>query len=405
MTKEAKILLLMSALFTFAAGLSGIFVNIFFWKQTNSFIIIVIYNMLHYITTPMTFILGGIIAKKKNGIWSLRIGLILYAFFYSLMLFLGNRGGIYIYILGVIYGCAVGFYWLAFNTLSFDFTCVTNRDTFNGFNGSCAGVAAAIAPITSGYIITRYAGTKGYSIVFTITLSIFLILFFISLILKCNNYGSKVDFSRAFSKNCSDWSIIRKASALWGFRDVIIGVLVNILIIQTTGSELSLGKLTFIGALVSSASYVLVQKVIKPPKRRLAIYIGTIGSFLAVVIISLKVSFNTLFIFMIMDSFFLPFFLIQLSSSTFNVINKIHEEDLRIEYMINKDIMLNAGRVISSIILLLLLSLFKGAFVIKGYLLLIGVVPVVAGYFLRRLSKVLDGDDLPKCNKASSKNK
>ena len=316
MCKEAKILLFMSALFTFAAGLSGIFVNIFFWKQTNSFIVIVIYNMIHYITTPITFMIGGIIAKKKNGIWSLRLGLILYAIFYSLILILGNRGGIYIYILGMVYGFAVGFYWLAFNTLSFDFTCVTNRDTFNGFNGSCAGVAAAIAPITSGYIITRFIGNKGYSIVFTITLSIFIVLLIISLFLKCNNYGSKVNFKKVFSKNCSDWSIIRKSTTLWGFRDVIIGFLVNILIIETTGSELSLGKLTFIGALASSGAYVLVQKIIKPPRRRLAIYVGTIGSFLAVTTIVYKVSYATLLIFMVVDSFLLPFFLIQLSSSS-----------------------------------------------------------------------------------------
>lgn len=397
MCKEAKILLFMSALFTFAAGLSGIFVNIFFWKQTNSFIVIVIYNMIHYITTPITFMIGGIIAKKKNGIWSLRLGLILYAIFYSLILILGNRGGIYIYILGMVYGFAVGFYWLAFNTLSFDFTCVTNRDTFNGFNGSCAGVAAAIAPITSGYIITRFTGNKGYSIVFTITLSIFIVLLIISLFLKCNNYGSKVNFKKVFSKNCSDWSIIRKSTTLWGFRDVIIGFLVNILIIETTGSELSLGKLTFIGALASSGAYVLVQKIIKPPRRRLAIYVGTIGSFLAVTTIVYKVSYATLLIFMVVDSFLLPFFLIQLSSSSFNVINKIHEEDLRIEYMINKDIVLNGGRIISSIILLLVLSLFKGAFVIRGYLLLIGAIPILSGYFLRKLSKVLDGEELPKC--------
>ncbi len=397
MCKEAKILLFMSALFTFAAGLSGIFVNIFFWKQTNSFIVIVIYNMIHYITTPITFMVGGIIAKKKNGIWSLRLGLILYAIFYSLILILGNRGGIYIYILGMVYGFAVGFYWLAFNTLSFDFTCVTNRDTFNGFNGSCAGVAAAIAPITSGYIITRFIGNKGYSIVFTITLSIFIVLLIISLFLKCNNYGSKVNFKKVFSKNCSDWSIIRKSTTLWGFRDVIIGFLVNILIIETTNSELSLGKLTFIGALASSGAYVLVQKIIKPPRRRLAIYVGTIGSFLAVTTIVYKVSYATLLIFMVVDSFLLPFFLIQLSSSSFNVINKIHEEDLRIEYMINKDLVLNGGRIISSIILLLVLSIFKGAFVIRGYLLLIGAIPILSGYFLRKLSKVLDGEELPKC--------
>jgi MFS transporter, YQGE family, putative transporter len=391
MCREAKILLLISTLFTLAMGLSSIFVNIFFWKQTSSFIIIVIYNLIHYITTPISFIIGGILAKKKNGIWSLRLGLIFYGFFYALLLIVGDRGGAYIYILGVVYGFAAGFYWLAFNTLSFDFTCVTNRDTFNGFNGSCAGIAAAIAPITSGYIISRFIGNKGYNIVFTITLSIFIFLLLVSILLKCNNYGSKVDFKKAFSRNCEDWSIIRKSTVLWGFRDVIIAFVVNILIIETTNSELSLGKLTFMGALASSSAYVLVQKIIKPPHRRLSIYIGAIGSFLAVLCIVFKINYITLFAFMIVDSFVLPFFIIQLSSSTFNVISKIHHEDLRIEYMINKDIAINGGRIISSIILLVLLLCFKDSFILRLYLLFIGIAPILSGYFLRKLRDVLEG--------------
>ena len=131
MCKEAKILLVISALFTFAIGLSNIFVNVFFWKQTNEFVVIAIYHLTHYIATPITFVLAGVLAKKKNGIWSLRIGLLTYAMFFMLILFWGNKGIFYIYLLGVIYGMATGFYWLAFNTLSFDFTHMNNRDTFN----------------------------------------------------------------------------------------------------------------------------------------------------------------------------------------------------------------------------------------------------------------------------------
>ena len=130
MCKEAKILLVISALFTFAMGLSNIFVNVFFWKQTNEYVVIAIYHLSHYITTPITFVLAGVLAKRKNGIWSLRIGLLTYVLFFMLILFWGSKGTYYIYFLGIIYGMATGFYWLAFNTLSFDFThdlCLYNQ--------------------------------------------------------------------------------------------------------------------------------------------------------------------------------------------------------------------------------------------------------------------------------------
>jgi YQGE family putative transporter len=386
MCKNAKVLLAVSTLFAFAMGLSSIFINVFFWEETNSFIIIAIYNLMQYITTPIAFILAGMLAKKKNGVWSLRIGLLMYILFYALILFNGNKGTLYIYFLGIVFGIAVGFYWLAFNTLSFDFTHVNNRDTFNGFNGSCSGIAAAIAPITSAYIISKFAGFKGYKVVFAMTLIIFIILILISIILKCNNYSSRLDYKKIFSSSYKEWNIIRKSTTFWGFRDVIIVFLVNILIIQTTKNEILLGKFALIASLISSVSYILVQKVIKPSRRELSISIGTIGSFVATWGLIINISYSTLLIYVIMDAFFLPFFLIQLSSSSFNVIDKVHEGDMRVEYMINRDIALNRGRIISSIILIVLLIVLKNSSTLKSYLIFIGCAPIVSGYFLRNLS-------------------
>lgn len=391
MCKEARIMLGVSVLFTFAMGLSGIFVNVFFWRQTSSFNIIVVYNLLHYAVTPLGFYMGGALAKKRNGVWSLRIGLLLFSVFYGLILIAGGRGILYIYILGIVYGFAAGFYWLAYNTLTFDFTCVNNRDTFNGVNGSCCGVAAAIAPVTSGYIITRFNGARGYSIVFTATLVLFIVLILISMVIRCKSYGKRLDMKRTYSRNCEEWATIRKATFTWGFRDVIIVFLINILIVETTGSEFSLGKFFFIASLISSVSFMLVQRLIKPKRRRFSIFIGALFSFAAVLGLIFQVSYSTLVLYTILDSFFIPFFVIQLSSSAFNVIDRVHEEDMRIEYMINKDLAINSGRVLSSIILLVLLMNFKDAMVIKVYLLFIGTAPIVSGYFVSRLRRVLEG--------------
>ncbi len=391
MCRDTKLLFIVSALFTLAMGISGVFVNVFFWKQTSDFSIIVIYNLTHYLTTPITFIIGGMIAKKKNGVWSLRIGLMLYAVFYGLIAFLGDRAALQIYFLGILFGMATGFYWLAYNTLSFDLTNTKNRDTFNGLNGSIGGIVSAVTPITSAYIISRFGGLRGYRIVFGITLALFIALFLLSLILKCKTYGSRLDFKRCFSENTEEWSIIRKATAIWGFRDVIIWFIITILIIQITNSELTLGTITLASSLISSAAFWLVQKIIKPQKRRLSILIGSLGAFIAVLGIVLNVSINTLIFYVVVDGFFLPFFMIQLSSATFNVIDRSQEEDMRIEYMVNKDIVLNFGRIVSSIILLLLISVFKDPSILRAYLLFIGVVPLVSAYFLRRLTRILEG--------------
>ncbi len=243
----------------------------------------------------------------------------------------------------------------------------------------------------SAYIISRFGGNRGYRIIFVITLGLFVGLFLLILILKCKTYGPRLDFKRCLSKNSKEWGIIRKSTAIWGFRDVIIGFIINILIIQVTNSELSLGEVTLAASLTSSVSFWLVQRTIKPEGRKLSILIGTLGTFTAVLGIVFNLSFTALVFYSITDAFFLPFFIIQLSSSSFNVIDRANEEGMRIEYLVNKDYVLNFGRIISSVILLSLITFFKNSTVLKGYLLFLGLVPLISGYFLRRLTGVLKG--------------
>lgn len=389
MCKESKMLLLISTVFTMAMGMSGIFINAFFWRETKSFVVIVIYNIMHYIFTPLAFIAGGWLAKRKNGIWSLRIGLVLFAAFFSLILLVGNKGVDFIFPLGILYGIAAGFYWLAFHTLCFDFTDLNNRDTFNGYNGSLTSIAGAAAPITAGLIISRFQGFKGYYIVFVITLALFLILILLSMFIKCQNYGSKLDFSVIFKGNNPDWNNVRIATTFWGLKDVVIVFILNILIIETTGSELALGEFGLMAALVSSASFLIVQKLIKPERRRVSLFLGAAFSFIAVFGLFVKVTYGTLLLYTLLEAFFLPFFMIQFSSATFNVINKSHEEKLRIEYIINKELVLNLGRLISGSILLILLITINNTRVLNYFLVFIGAAPLASSFFIARLKNVL----------------
>lgn len=103
------------------------------------------------------------------------------------------------------------------------------------------------------------------------------------------------------------------------------------------------------------------------------------------------VSYRTLIMYTLLDAIFIPFFLIQLSSSTFNVIDRSHNEDMRIEYMINKDLVLNGGRIISSLVLITMLTVFKNSSMLKFYLLFIGFAPIASGFFLSKLRRVLEG--------------
>lgn len=44
---------------TLAMGLSNIFLNILLWKKSKDFIVVALYNLMHYIFVPIAFIFAG----------------------------------------------------------------------------------------------------------------------------------------------------------------------------------------------------------------------------------------------------------------------------------------------------------------------------------------------------------
>lgn len=386
MSKKAKILLLISGLFTLSIALSNVFVNVFLWKRTQDFIMIGKYNLMHYIFIPLTFIFAGWLSKKKNGIWPLRIGIIFFLFFFIFILLLKDKVTNYIYFLGILFGIASGFYWLSFNVLSFDFTSIHNRDTFNGLYGFTAGISNAVGPLAAAYIIEHNKNTTGYTIVFVISLILFIVLILISLLLKSKHYGETLYFKKIFIQHNNQWKKLRKAKVAWGLRDVVILFLISILIYQSTKSELSLGKLTFFSYIISSVAYITQQKIIKPSKRKLSLYLGASFMFIAVISLIIKIDYWPLVIYVTLDALFAPFFIVPMSSATFNLLSESHEENMRIEYIISNEFSLNTGRIISITILLLALSFVENSNILNYFILFIGSSQFISLYFLKKLN-------------------
>lgn len=385
MSKKTKLLLLVSGLFALAIGLSNVFVNVFLWKKSNDFVLIANYNLMHYIFAPIAFLIAGWISKRKNGIWSLRVGIVLFAIFFSLILLLQDQVQDYIYAFGILFGFAAGFYWLAFNVLSFDFTSTNNRDTFNGFYGSIIGVANALAPFSASFIIRQNNNSIGYTIVFALSLSLFIILILVSFLLRSEHYGEHLTFKKIYHSDKLKWKTIRKALIFWGFRDVIILFIISVLIFDTTGSEFALGILTLIAYLLSSIAHIAEQKFIKPKRRWISFHVGAIFLLISVLGLIFDINFYFLLIFIIIDAISMPFFLIPMTSATYNLIDKSKEKNLRTEYIINRELALNTGRIISISILISLLSFFNRERVLNYYLLLLGFTPLFSLYFLRKL--------------------
>src|SRR5690606_1929702 len=213
-TKDLIFLLIIGGLYSLSIALSNTFVNVYIWKQTEDFFQIAIYNLTVVIFQPLTFILAGKMAKKVDRMIVFRIGIIFLAVFYVTVLITGTNANKFLILLGAILGIGYGFYWLAFNVLTFEITEPETRDFFNGFLGILNSVGGMIGPLLAGFIISRLTGFVGYTVIFIISLSIFALATFLSFFMSKrsatgNYYFIKIFHERKRNKN---WKLVTNAS-------------------------------------------------------------------------------------------------------------------------------------------------------------------------------------------------
>ncbi|MEH7302061.1 MFS transporter, partial [Neobacillus drentensis] len=180
LTKDLTLLLVIGGLYSLSVALSNTFVNIYLWKQTGSYFDLALYNLSIVVLQLLTFILAGRWAKKIDRVIVLRIGVIFLAIFYLMVLITGTKASSFLLLLGSLLGIGYGFYWLAYNVLTFEITEPETRDFFNGFLGILSSAGGMIGPLAAGFIITRFEKFTGYTFVFGLSLALFALAVFIS---------------------------------------------------------------------------------------------------------------------------------------------------------------------------------------------------------------------------------
>ncbi|HYK74216.1 MAG TPA: MFS transporter, partial [Pseudoneobacillus sp.] len=299
LTKDLTLLLFIGGLYSLSIALSNTFVNIYLWKQSGKFFDLGIYNLSIVILQPITFILAGRWAKKVDRVIVLRIGVIFLALFYLSVLSIGEHASHFLILLGSLLGMGYGFYWLAFNVLTFEITEPETRDFFNGFLGILGSTGGMVGPFAAGFIISRLTGFTGYSIIFGISLALFSLAVFLSFSLKRRPASGKYTFIRIIQerKNNNNWRLITNANFFQGLREGTFVFIISVFVFLSTGSELALGTFGLINSGISFIAYYLSSRFIKKHNRKKFILIGGIMLYLAIFLIVFDVTFIKLLIY------------------------------------------------------------------------------------------------------------
>ncbi|MEH7178760.1 MFS transporter [Neobacillus vireti] len=388
LTKDLTLLLFIGGLYSLSVALSNTFVNIYLWKQTGEFSDLALYNLSIVILQPLTFILAGRWAKKVDRVKVLRIGVIALAVFYLMVLITGKNASTYLLLLGSLLGIGYGFYWLAYNVLTFEITEPETRDFFNGFLGILSSTGGMIGPIAAGIIITRFEKFTGYSIVFGISLSLFALAVFLSFSLKPRPANGKYCFRRILEerKHNENWRLITNAHFFQGLREGTFLFIISVFVYISTESELALGTFGLINSGISFIAYFAASRLIKKNKRKKAILIGGIILYLAVLLIVWDVNYVKLLIYAAMIAVAYPILLVPYVSTTYDVIGTSWKAaEMRIEYIVVREIFINLGRIISILSFLAAVTWFNEKESIPILLLFLGAGHSIIYFFVRRV--------------------
>jgi MFS transporter, YQGE family, putative transporter len=388
-TKDLVLLLIIGGLYSLSIALSNTFVNVYIWKQSEEFVDIGIYNLSIVILQPLTFILAGRWAKKIDRVIVLRLGVTFLAIFFLTVLFIGGQASQYLILLGGLLGIGYGFYWLAFNVLTFEITEPETRDFFNGFLGLLSSFAGMIGPIMAGFIISRMEKFTGYTVIFTISLVLFSGAVILSLFLKRRPAQGSFNFRRIIQerKHNKNWKLITNAHFFQGLREGTFIFVISVFVYITTNSELALGKFALINSAVAFVGYYAATRLIKQKYRKKSIMVGGLILFAAIFLLVFNLTYTKLIIYAVVIAIAYPLLLVPYMSMTYDVIGQgWNAAKLRIEYIVVRELFLNSGRVISILAFLFAITFFDEKESIPILLVILGGGHAMIYFFIRNVN-------------------
>ncbi|MCM2531629.1 MFS transporter [Neobacillus pocheonensis] len=388
LTKDLSLLLIIGGLYSLSVALSNTFVNIYLWKQTGSYSDLALYNLAIVVLQPLTFILAGRWAKKIDRVIVLRIGVSFLALFYLTVLVAGTHASTYLLLLGSLLGIGYGFYWLAYNVLTFEITEPETRDFFNGFLGILSSTGGMIGPLAAGIIITRFEKFTGYSIVFGLSLTLFGLAVILSFSLKPRPAHGKYCFKRILEerKLNENWRLVTNAHFFQGLREGTFLFIISVFVFISTGSEMALGTFGLINSGISFIAYYAASRMIKKRNRKKAILVGGVLLYLAILLIVWDINFVKLLLYAALIAIAYPILLVPYISTTYDVIGTgWNAADMRIEYIVVREIFLNVGRIVSILCFLAAITWFNDEKSIPILLLFLGAGHTCIYWFIKRV--------------------
>ena len=245
-----------------------------------------------------------------------------------------------------------------------------------------------LAPWMSGILITEMKAEKGYTVIFTISLIIFVIGAVVSFFLKKREVSGTYDWRHSIVQlgdSQSPWREVCPALIFQGIREGVFGFAIGLLVYISTKSEWNLGNYALITSAVGFISFFAVGRFLKPKYRRKGALWGAVIMVAVIFLFFWRVDYKTLLMFGIATAIFFPLYTIPMTSSVFDIIGQDQESaERRVEYVVLRELSLITGRMSGILIFIVVVLNSTMPLIINFMLLGIGSSPIFAWVFMRK---------------------
>lgn len=389
----AQDLLLSYGLYGLVIPLVFTFVNAFILRTFQGLEAIVIYNVAFFLAIVIGFYVNGWLfrffsCKQLYSVGLLGQGLTLLTLFW-----LSFSSLPMLFVFGLFQGIFNGFYWANRNFLSIEVTEDANRTYFVGLEMTQGTLTGIVTPFVIGLIVafSKYASFLTITVAYQFLGVLALLLLIAAVrVLGASSINTPPVPEYKLRYHDKAWNMIRVSEVFWGVLQGSGIILPSVIVFALVGEEGTLGTLQSLSAVVAAVVTYSLARKLKMNQRLGLLTFATLGLIVLTTLLSVVYTPIVAVLFLLLLG---PLQQLLWMSRNPIVMRVTDEQDngnanTNYRYVVDRELLLNIGRIGGLLILWLALKSISDAAAIRIVVFTAGVLQIGVIWLLSRVEKM-----------------
>lgn len=356
MSENTKLLLVINTIRKIIDIFLGPFLTAYLFKvAVENIKIISLYNIFSYIAIAIISIIIGRILKNKYQMETFRIGMISKFIQLVILIILGDNVVNYIWVLAIIAGLSTETWSFPLNLFSSKLVLNEEKKIFVVYKTILTNLAKVLIPFLLGTIISIKSFESTAIIILILSFIQILFSFKMKFKIENNRENNKLNLIKEI-RHIKNNKKLQRFYAMKFFKGMTyegaLDTAVTLLIIMSFNSDFSLGIITSIISALAIISSYIYKKAKSQRNITILIIISCTMIFISSIVLVFMTNQYTIVVYNLLFAFFLQFIMVPEEVQTLKFTNSDVINDLnRVETYVLLEMFLNAGRIISYILL------------------------------------------------------